>query len=151
MAGFFIEGFYRCRISQEGNHLIPVFSHRLLCDDHLVVVEDPSLHHTVSFYPQHKYLFIGKQLRRDGDIILNILLCQDRHSCGNGPDQRYVDHFPAGQRKIIIQDLDGPGFCGIPSYVSIPLQCLQVGVDRRGGFQMDGFADLAHSRRISFA
>ena len=72
---------------------------------------------------------------------------QDRGPGGDAAQQRHVTQpvgATADRRLLVVDNDDGPGLGRIPAQDTGRDQTGEMGVDRGGGGQSDGIADLAH-------
>ena len=90
-------------------------------DEQEIAVKDTGVDHGVSAHPKSETVACGNDLRRNGEVVLNVLLCQDRLPGSNISNDRKRGHFRAHHLETVVTDLDRAGLGGISSDKSVSL------------------------------
>ena len=112
MAVLLKEALYGGGVLHQGHHDIAILSGIALLHDDLVAVVYPGVDHTVAFHPEHEDRPAAPAVEgsgRKGDVIVNILICQQRHTGGHG------SHYGNPQQVALLigsalHQLDGARF-----------------------------------------
>ena len=90
------EGLHRGFLAGDaGDDDVAVAGFGLVAGDHVVAVEDAGLDHRVAPDAQHEQVALAREVGRDGQHLLDVLLGQDVGAGGDVADQRHVPHRPA--------------------------------------------------------
>src|SRR5947209_1139079 len=117
-------------------------------DQHQVVIENAGVDHAVAAHPEQEIAFLG-QLGREQDVVLDVLLCQDRAPRRHVADDGYRDGGPPLLVQLgILDDLHGARLARVALDQAPALQLVEVVVDGRARAQADRLADLAHAGRV---
>jgi hypothetical protein len=123
-------------------------------DDDEVAVEDAGLDHRVAPDREHELAVVAIGERRHVDVLLDVLLRQDRLARGDGAHERQpavpADH---ALRRVDrpVEQLDRPRLRRVAPQQAHLLQVGQMGVHGRGRGQADRLADVAHRGRVAVA
>ena len=96
----------------------------LLAGDHVVAVEDAGVDHRVAPDPEHEQVALAREVGRDGQDLLDVLLGEHVGAGSDVADERHVaDRAALGLRaRLRVEpDLDGTGLGGVAPEVAEPL------------------------------
>ena len=97
-------------------------------DKQKISVEDTDVDHGISAHPKGKAVTGGDDLRGDREVVLNVLLCQDRLSGSYVSDDRKRSHFRPDHLETVVADLDRAGLGRVSSNIAVSLERVQMRV-----------------------
>ena len=107
---------------------------------------------------EHERGGVGCDLGGKGEGVLDVLLGEDGHACGNPAYQgkryrtavrRLLDLCKAYGTTVLIEQLERTGLRGVAFDEAARFEGAQVRMDRGGGGEPHGGRHLAHARRIT--
>ena len=129
--GLAIKGLDSRRIVYKSYHHIAVPGGLALLYNDGISIKNSCVDHGIPLDFQHKTLFVRHELHGNREIGFYIFHSQNRLSGSHLSYNRNIDHLPAGQIEIIVNNLDSPGFGRISADITILFQSLQMGVNGR--------------------
>ena len=88
------------------------------------------------------------ELLRQREVVLDVLLGQDREARRDLADDRQRDDLFRRDFVLVLEDLEGAGLAGIAPQVALLLQRGEVAVDRGAAGQAEGLPNLTNAGRI---
>lgn len=134
MSFLFIEGLDRSGIIDQSYHDLSVVCCVLGMYENTVSVKNTGIDHGFSTDVQDERFSLGDYIGGNGEVVLNILLREDRLSGSYIADDREADHLGTYHLEAVVADLNGTGLGGVSADIAVLLQCLQMRMNGRGGF-----------------
>src|SRR5262245_4695690 len=135
-------------LAEQGDHDLPIAGALRGPHHDEVALQDPGILHRLAADPEDVVAVLTADDVRDVEVLLDVLLRQDRLARGD-----LAHEWQAGGTHGLLGPLDhhleGTRLGGIALDHAEALELGEVRVDRRGGMQPDGLADLADRRRIA--
>ena len=106
MSLFLIEGLNCSGIIDQSNHNLTVMSSALRMYKDTISIEDTGIDHGLSANVQDERFSLGYHIGGNGEVVLNILLSEDRLSGSHIADHREADHLSTYHLEAVITDLN---------------------------------------------
>ena len=124
MSLLLIEGLDRSGIIDQSYHNLSVMCCVLSVYEDTVAVKNTGIDHGFPANIQDERFSLGNYIGGNGEVVLNILLREDRLSGSYIADDREADHLGTYHLKAVVTDLNGTGLGRVSADVAILLQCL---------------------------
>ena len=110
---------------------------------HDVAVEDAGPDHRVSVDGEREVIAIVCEALGHGQVLLDVLIGEDRRPGGDAPDHRHRH-----RRRARLGEGHGSGLGRVLSQEALALEVRELRVHARRRREPDGLADLADRRRV---
>ena len=134
MSLLLIESLDGSGIIDQSYHDLTVIRCVLDMNEDTVTVENTGIDHGFSANIQNEGFSFGYHIGGNGEVVLNILLREDRLSGGYIADDREANHLGTYHLEAVVADLNGTGLGGVSADIAVLLLCLQMRMNGRGGF-----------------
>ena len=124
MSLLLVEGLDRSGIIDQSYDDLAVMCCVLGMYEDTVAVKNTGIDHGLSANVQDERVSLGYHIGGNGEVVLNILLSEDRLSGSNIADDREAYHLGTYHLETVITDLNGTGFGRVSADVAVLLQCL---------------------------
>ena len=124
MSLFLIEGLNCSGIIDQSNNNLAVMCSALRMYKDTISIEDTGIDHGLSANVQDERVSLGYHIGGNREVVLNILLREDRLSGSYIADDREAYHLGTYHLKAVVTDLNGTGFGRVSADVAVLLQCL---------------------------
>ena len=124
MSLFLIEGLNCSGIIDQSNNNLAVMCCVLGMHEDTVAVKNTGIDHGLSANVQDERVSLGYHIGGNREVVLNILLREDRLSGSYIADDREAYHLGTYHLKAVVTDLNGTGFGRVSADVAVLLQCL---------------------------
>ena len=125
MSLLLIESLDGSGIIDQGHNDLSVIRRVLDMNEDTVTVENTGIDHGLSADIQNEGFSLGNYIGGNGEVVLNILLSEDRLSGSNIADDREAYHLGRYHLGTVITDLNGRGLGRISADVAVFLQIIQ--------------------------
>ena len=142
VAVFFVEGFDRCFVVDQGNDHIAVFRDRRTFGDDDVAVEDPGVQHAFTADMQGEQGLILGSVAGIGYVGFHLLHSKDRQTGGDSSQQRHML-----QPVALADKADRTFMQRVAGDVAFFFQRVQQMLHSGGGRYAAGFADLCETAK----
>ena len=124
MSLLLVEGLDRSGIIDQSYDNLAVMCSALRMYKDTISIEDTGIDHGLSANVQDERFSLGYHIGGNREVVLNILLREDRLSGSYIADDREAYHLGTYHLKAVVTDLNGTGFGRVSADVAVLLQCL---------------------------
>ena len=124
MSLLLVEGLDRSGIIDQSYDDLAVMCCVLGMYEDTVAVKNTGIDHGLSANVQDERVSLGYHIGGNREVVLNILLREDRLSGSYIADDREAYHLGTYHLKAVVTDLNGTGFGRVSADVAVLLQCL---------------------------
>ena len=124
MSLLLVEGLDRSGIIDQSYDDLAVMCCVLSMYEDTVAVKNTGIDHGLSANVQDERVSLGYHIGGNREVVLNILLREDRLSGSYIADDREAYHLGTYHLKAVVTDLNGTGFGRVSADVAVLLQCL---------------------------
>jgi NAD(P)-dependent dehydrogenase (short-subunit alcohol dehydrogenase family) len=149
VVGFAVDPLDRRLLADQGDDDFAVTGVVARPHDDVVAFEDAGVLHAFAADLQDVVAVLAADHVGDLDVLLDVLLGEDRRPGGHLADQRQTASGANRPLRLVEEQLDRPRFGRVAAQQPDLLQVRQVRVHGRGRVQPHRFADLAHGRRVA--